>query len=280
MKKLIYPFLLVMILAFQGCEETQSPIYDGSQTLAYFGSSTSRVEVELNSGSQTIDIPVNVSTLSSSDRTFTVTVDAGSAPTSQYDFPGSVTIPANSYFGSFSLTGFEAGLSTDGVTVTFGLEGDADTSISPRSHTSTIVLICPIPASYFQGQYQITQLSGVAPFASIQPAFGSQVVNVGGTGVSRSFDFLYSPNNFQSDFGMTLNLICEQFQIIGRIQSGSLSCDGGATQIGQGNSSNPSVYTLADDSTFTLFMNDFEGPGLDGGCGASPYEIELLMTKL
>ena len=284
-KSIIYLFLATTILLFNSCEETESPIYDGNQTLAYFPSTSSRIEVVQNTASTTVTIGVNASTLSDVDRTVTVTVvESGtSAAANQFQVAGQATIPANSYFGTLDITGFITDLTTAGVTLQLRLEDgiDAGGVASPATHTATIVLICPVPDTYFAGLYQINQLTGVAPFASVQPALGNQVVDVqvvGGT--TRAFDFLYAPLNFQSDFGMTLNLICETIQIAGDIQSGSLSCDGGATQIGQRNSAVPSVYSLADDSTFTLFMNDFAGPGLDGGCGVSPYEIELLMTKL
>ena len=62
MKKIIIPFLLVMTLVFQSCEETQSPIYDGSQTLAYFDGTSATLEVEINS-TGTITVPVGVRSL-------------------------------------------------------------------------------------------------------------------------------------------------------------------------------------------------------------------------
>jgi hypothetical protein len=282
-KSIIYIFLATTMLFLNSCEESQSPIYDGEQTLAYFGSSSSRVEVELNTTSTTITIPVNASTLSDVDRTVSVTVlESSTAAANQYDVASSVTIPAGSYFGSLDLTGFITDLTTTGVSLTLQLEDGIDDGgvASPNTHTATIALVCPIPETYFTGTYLIEQQSGVAPFGSIQPAFGTQLVDVVVSGpTSRTFDFLYAPLNFQSDFAMTLILACEEFQVFGDIQSGSLSCDGGATQIGQRNSSNVSTYSTTDDSSFSIFFNDFAGPGLDGGCGVNPYEIEITMTK-
>lgn len=281
-KSILYIFLATTMLFLNSCEETQSPIYDGAQTLAYFATSSSRVEVELNTTSTTVSIPVNVSTLSDADRTVDVTIVGGNAATNQYSVANQVTIPAGSYFGTLDFTGFITDLTTTGVSLELALENGVDAGgvASPNTHAVTIALVCPIPDSYFVGTYLIEQQSGVAPFASIQPAFGTQLVDVVVSGAtSRTFDFLYSPLNFESDFAMTLNLACETFQIFGDIQSGSLSCDGGATQIGQRNSATVSTYSLTDDSTFSLFFNDFAGEGLDGGCNTNPYEIELTMTK-
>jgi hypothetical protein len=281
MKKLIYFLSLVVTVSMLSSCEYEERFYDGNQTLAYFPQLTSRVEVELNTTSTTISIPVNVSTLSDVDRTVNLTIE-GTAAANQYQVANQVTIPAGSYFGSLELTGFITDLTTTGVTLTFTLEDGVDEGgvASSRTHTSTIVLICPIPDTYFTGTYLVEQQSGVAPFASIQPALGTQLVDVvvsGGT--SRTFDYLYAPLNFQSDFAMTLNLVCETFQVFGDIQSGSLSCDGGNTQIGQRNSATVSTYSLTDDSVFSIFFNDFAGPGLDGGCNQPPYEIEITMTK-
>lgn len=281
MKKLIYFLAIIVSVSTLTSCEYETRLYEGNQTLAYFPELTSRVEVELNTTSTTITIPVNASTLSDADRTVNITVE-GSAAANQYSVANQVTIPAGSYFGSLELTGFITDLTTSGVNLTFTLEDgiDAGGVASSRTHTSTIVLICPIPDTYFTGSYLIEQQTGSAPFASIQPAFGTQTVDVQvSSGTSRTFDFLYSPLNFQSDFAMTLNLVCDTFQVFGDIQSGSLSCDGGNTQIGQRNSATVSTYDLADDSTFSIFFNDFAGPGLDGGCGTTPYEIELTMTK-
>ena len=119
MKKLIIPFLLVIALAFQACEPTESPIYDGSQTLAYFDGTSATLEVEINSQGS-ITVPVGVSTLSSTDRTINVSANASAttATAGQYSFSGTATIPANSYTGSFEVTGIDDGLTTAGVTLT------------------------------------------------------------------------------------------------------------------------------------------------------------------
>ncbi len=270
-------------MVFQSCEETQSPIYDGSQTLAYFDGTSARIEVEIDDTvGTTITVPVGVSTLSTSDRTVSVSASASTTATAgQYVFNGSVTIPANSYTGSFDVTGKDDGLTTAGVNLVLQIDGVDGGVGSSRTYDITIVEICPIPDTYFIGDYRIDQLSGVGPFASLQSVFDTQVVTVSGSGTTREYDFAYSPSTFASDFHMTMQLVCNEFQFEGRIQSGSLSCDGGATQIGQGNADTPSVYNLNDDSVFTMFISDFEGPGLDGGCaGVTAYDIELTMTKL
>tara|TARA_R110001632_G_scaffold226124_6_gene359613 strand:- start:16266 stop:17111 length:846 start_codon:yes stop_codon:yes gene_type:complete len=281
MKKIIIPFILVVALVFQSCEETQSPIYDGSQTLAYFDGTSARIEVEINTTS-TITVPVGVSTLSTSDRTMIVSAVASSttATASQYSFDGTVTIPANSYSASFSVTGIDDGLETTGVNLTLQIDSVDGGSPSPRTYEITLIEVCPIPDTYFLGDYRIDQLSGTGPFASLASVFGSQVVTVSGTGTTREFDFAYAPTTFASDFAMTIQLVCNTFNFEGRIQSGSLSCDGGATQIGQGNGTVPSLYDVNDDSFFTMTIADFEGPGFDGGCGASPYDAVITMTKL
>lgn len=285
MKKIFIPLLLVFAVIFTSCDPTESPIYDGSQTLAYFDGTSGRIEVIINETGE-ITVPVNVSTLSDQPRTVSVSVDADNttATPGQYSFNGSVTIPANSYFGSFVLTGIDDGLTTDGVTLTLQIDSVDGGVGSPEKFSATIIEICPIDADYFVGQYRIDQLTGFggAPFASLNTVFGTQTVTVTGSGTTREFDFLYSPSTFASDFNMVLQLVCNNILIDGGIQSGSLSCNGGATQIGQGNASTPSTYDTSDDSVITLNITDFFGDE-DGGCGpfgAGPYDIQITMTKL
>lgn len=157
MKKLIIPFLLVMTLVFQSCEETQSPIYDGSQTLAYFNATplSANLGVLVSEQSATYTVPINVSTLSSSDRTVSVSAAASSTATpNQYSFSGSVTIPANSYSGELVVTGIQDGLTQTGDNLVLQIDGVDDGGVgSPSTFTLTIVQLCPFDIADYYGDY-------------------------------------------------------------------------------------------------------------------------------
>ncbi len=279
MKKIIIPLLVTLSFIFHSCSETESPIYDGSQTLVYFDSTSSRLEIVIDE-SGSIDLTIGASTLSSSDRTVNVSIDEASttADPAMYSFNSTVTIPANSYTGTLTLNGVDVGLTTAGVTIGLKIDSIEGGIASTRLHQITMVEICPIPEDFMVGDYLIEQQSGVGPFSSIVSVFDVQTVTIPGDGTIREFDFLYSPSTFASDFHMVLTLVCNTFQIDGNIQSGSLSCNGGATQIGQGNATTESPYDLTDDSVITLYVSDFIA-GEDGGCNVDPYDIELKLTK-
>ena len=281
MKKLIIPFLLVMALVFQSCEETQSPIYDGSQTLAYFPGTTATLEVLINETGE-ITIPVSASTLSSSDRTVTVSVNDGgtTATAGQYSFNGSVTIPANEYSGSFVLTGIDDGLTTAGVTLSLQTESISDGGVgSPRNLNVTIVEICPVASTFATGNYTLNHIGGGIPAAGFAPTMGNNVtVNIvpGAASTERVFNVKFYPTfgfaNPPVDF--SFNLVCEETTVNGIINNG-VSGVGCGSSIPMGPSSNTGSYNVADDTTFDLiFIEDVGG----ASCGTEA-ETTVRLTK-
>lgn len=160
MKKLIIPFLLVIALAFQACEPTESPIYDGSQTLAYFPSTSAQLGVPALETSASINVALNVSTTSSSDRTVNISVDPSStAAASMYEFNSTVTIPANTYFAEFTITGFQNNLSETGDNLVLNIDGVSDGGVgSPTQMTILVVKTCPFDITNFYGTYSSMQV--------------------------------------------------------------------------------------------------------------------------
>jgi hypothetical protein len=280
MKKLIIPFLLVMALVFQSCEETQSPIYDGSQTLAYFDGTSATLEVEINSTGE-ITIPVNVSTLSDTDRTVTVSVNEGAttATAGQYSFNSAVTIPANTYFSSFTLTGIDDGLTTDGTTLTLQIDGVDGGVGSSRGYSVNIVEICPIDASFAVGDYTLDTTSGGVPAAGFAPAMGNGVtvtLAAGSSSTERIFNVKFYPTfgfaNPPVDVAFTL--VCES-TVFGGIVEPGVSGVGCGSSIPFGASSTNGTYNTADDSVITLFyLEDVEG----ASCGTEA-EGSVRLTK-
>lgn len=159
MKKLIIPFLLVMAIAFQACEESQSPIYDGSQTLASFANASAQLGVPALEASGTVSIPINVSSLSNSERKITISVDESStALPSIYSFNTEVVVPANSHFASLEVTGYQNGLSEVGDNLVLNIEGIDGGVGSPESFTLLILKTCPYDISNFYGTYSSMQV--------------------------------------------------------------------------------------------------------------------------
>jgi len=281
MKKLIIPFILVIALVFQSCEETQSPIYDGSQTLAYFDGTSATLEVLINETGE-IEIPVNVSTLSSSDRTVTVSVnDATTTATAgQYSFNGSVTIPANTYFSSFTLTGLDDNLDTTGVTLSLQIDGVDGGVGSPRNYSVTIVEICPVAATFAVGDYTLNTLSGGIAAANFAPAMGNGVtvtLAVGGSSTERIFNVKFYPafGFANPPVDVSFALSCEE-TVFGGIVSPGLSGVGCGSSIPFGASSNNGAYSAADDSTMTIYYMEDIG---DASCGPQAEGLIQLVKQ-
>jgi len=276
MKKIIIPFLLVMALAFQACEETQSPIYDGSQTLAYFDGTAATLEVEINQTGQ-VTVPVGVSTLSSSDRTVTVSAASTSTATAaQYSFSSSVTIPANSYTGSFTVTGIDVGLDTSGVLLTLQIDGVDGGVGSPRGYAVSIVEICPVVSTFAVGAYTLNHVGGGVAAAGFAPAMGDGVtvtLVAGASSTERIFDVKFYPafGFANPPVGVSFSLSCEDIVFNGIVSPG-VSGVGCGSSIPMGPSTNLGSYSAASDSTITLvFLEDIGG----ASCGT---EAETTVT--
>lgn len=272
---------MVMALAFQACQPTESPIYDGEQTLAYFDGAGATLEVEINS-TGSITVPVNVSTLSSTERTVNVSVNAGAttATAGQYSFSANVTIPADTYFGSFTLTGIDDGLTTAGVTLTLQIDGVDGGVGSPRGYTVNIVEICPIDASFATGDYTLETLSGGIAAAGFAPAMGNGVtvtLGAGSSSTERTFNVKFYPTfgfaNPPVDVAFTL--VCEQTVFGGIVSPGVSGVGCGGVSIPFGASATNGTYNTADDSVITLFYAE----DVDGfSCGAEA-EGSIQLTK-
>lgn len=104
MKKYIILFLVSLsFLAFTGCEETAEPKITDYNYVAF---SDSEVDLKVDKGStSSATYTVGVSTTSSSERTFNIVIDQAmtDADPASYTMPSSVTIPANSNSGSFTI---------------------------------------------------------------------------------------------------------------------------------------------------------------------------------
>ncbi|QHI36530.1 hypothetical protein IMCC3317_18930 [Kordia antarctica] len=279
MKKIAILFIGVLFM-FTSCEETQSPIYDGSQTLAYFNGTSSTLEVEINS-TNTIDVSVGVSTTSSSARTVNVSVDADNttATSGMYSFPTTVTIPANEFFGTLTVMGMDDGLTTSGETLSLKIDSVDGGIGSTQIHTLSLVEICPIDATFATGMYTLDFVSGGIAAAGFAPALGTaiNVELVGGTASTErtfnvkcypSFGFSNPPVDFSFSFvcGTTTSKGLLDGQVSGVGCGGSIAF-GPATSLGS--------YTVGDDTSITFIFDE----DIDEICG-SVATTTYTLTKI
>ncbi|QWX83073.1 DUF1735 domain-containing protein [Cellulophaga sp. HaHaR_3_176] len=95
MKK--YILILSVLFAFISCEE-ESIVFDKENGQTGVSFATTSYNLTIPSEGVAIEIPVNVTTVSSSDRTFNVSIDDSSVGASEnYALASTVTIPAGAY---------------------------------------------------------------------------------------------------------------------------------------------------------------------------------------
>ncbi|EDP97986.1 hypothetical protein KAOT1_12252 [Kordia algicida OT-1] len=262
MKKIAILFIGALFM-FTSCEETQSPIYDGSQTLAYFNGTSSTLEVEIND-TNTVDISVGVSTTSSTDRTVMVSVDADntSATSGMYSFSSTVTIPANEFFGTLTVTGIDDGLTTAGETLSLKIDSVDGGVGSSQVHTVSLVEICPIAPTFATGMYNLNFVSGGIGAAGFAPALGTGITVelVGGAAsTERTFNVKCYPS-----FGFANPPVDFSFSLVCGTTVANGLLDGQVSGVGCGGSiafgpSTPGTYTVGDDTNMTLiFAEDTE----------------------
>lgn len=158
MRKLIFRSLvLVGLLALSSCEENENPIFDNvnGQTMLRFVTTSSTLPVE-PTGVTSQELTVHVTTVSDTDRTVTLEVDASSTATSNQYSINDIVIPAGEYVGTGSIVGNYANLPTSGaVTLVVNMTGISGQTTHQEDATYTLTLerFCPLVIADFYGTY-------------------------------------------------------------------------------------------------------------------------------
>ena len=273
-------FVIIAILALfcSSCEETQPLIYDGEQTLVYFDSNASTLEVNINDVGS-VDILIGASAISSVDRTINIYLDEEATNTNLQNFnlPSTVTIPANEYFATLTVTGVDFDLETSTELIVIGFEGEFEGGVlSDEQHTISIKQVCPLGAPFI-GEYLLEQLTAINPDDGVQ-VFEDQILDVvseGGNARSFSAVYLEGLGIGQPPSKVVFNLICNDVIVNPGIGTGLL-CTQGQPVITLGPGTTPATYDSEDDSVFVINMTEYV---TDGGCGAAPYQVTFRLTK-
>ncbi|MBT8284900.1 MAG: hypothetical protein HKO75_05885 [Flavobacteriaceae bacterium] len=269
-------------LAFTSCEE-EVVIYDNVNGQAYVSFNTSSLNLPIVfDSSADVEIPIEVSTISDSDRTVNVSVVStggdDEATADQYNVAGSVTIPANSYVGLLSFTGIDAGIEigeTKTVTLEIsGITGAGDANINPGTLTISMFQVCPVEEDFFIGDYQLsTTATGI---------FGSTVFPQGVVTISQgasSNDARVFNAQIYPDLGsfgpidFNFTLVCGTV-VVDAGQVTGVGCGGTSTTIGPSNTTGG--YTAGDDSVLVIDFADDEG---GASCGAQA-NASITLTKI
>ncbi len=100
MKKYI-SIVALSLLVFTACEEENENIYRGESAVSF---GTTSFDVTVPEEGLVVEVPVNVTTVSTSERTLDITVDDSSVGSSADYTIGAATIPAGSYNGTVPVT--------------------------------------------------------------------------------------------------------------------------------------------------------------------------------
>ncbi len=281
MKKVIYVCLIALI-SFSCSVNEDNVLFDpvNGQTLVNFATATADLPILLN-GTGSVDIQVEVTTISTEDRVFNVNIDEDQTTADPANYTlGQAIVPANSFLGTLTIQGVDVTVEVAAETLVLEFV-EENGIVTDTPIIVSVFQVCPVRSDFFTGTYLMEQLSGVGPFATLQTVFDVQTVEITvdpNDELVRVFDYQYSPSTFASDFQLQISLVCDTFQVNGDIQTGSLSCDG-ATQIGQTTGTVPSFYSVPDgDDMFEITITDF-AEGRDGGCGVDPYDALVRFTK-
>jgi hypothetical protein len=281
MKKL--SLLLLSIIVFS-CGEHEDVIYDPntSTTFAFFSTTSTAMEVYLGDAPSSEQITVGVSTLSSQDRTVTLSVDEdlSTATVGSYDVDLEVTIPANEYFGTSNVTAItdELTLCTT-ASVLLKIDSVSDGGVvSTSAHSIGMTKNeNPLPDDFAVGEYTLTFNGGGIAAAGNAPVWGDgTVVEIaqGSSNSERIFTVLCYPSfGFgQPETDYSFELVCGIASLNGEINNTStgVGCSA-AGNVSLQSVSSTGTFDAQDDSTFTLMFNEDVGGVSCGAEGTTSY---------
>lgn len=282
MKKYIY-ILLSSLALMVSCEE-DVVIYDGvnGQTYARFSLSNVALPVIFDSSADT-EIPVQLSTLSSTDRTVGVEVvitgAENEASPDQYQVGNTVVIPANSYAGNLAFTGIDNGIEIgETKTVTLRIteiSEDPEARLDALSQTTVSMFqVCPVETDFFIGDYV---LETVTPGLFNSTVFPQGVVTLEQSALgadARKFSaFVYPEFGEIGPIEFNFILVCGTVAVPGG-QSTPIGCsDDGTTVFGPQEARGE--YSAGDDSVLIIDFSDDIG----GDCGG-PIPATIRLTKV
>ena len=276
--------LFILACLFASCEDVEPTIFNGKEGNPVF-LSFSRSEYTLpivRDGIGALDIVLQVSTLSSSDRTYNVELIPNDTPSAAnpatYSYPATITIPAGQYTGILKVTGLDGGM-VDGVAKFFAIR-IPDSQLQGISFDSNqtsikVVEVCPLEAS-FTGSFLMEQTSPVWP-STDDFAFGSDIIvdiKVGDNDYERIFEASPYPT-----FGFPAETVRMTFTCEGVNLSESYNLGSGCTEdetILFNPGANPTPYDPADDSVFTLTITE----NAARACGGAPRQTSIQFTKV
>lgn len=279
MKKIKILILSFVLISFYACDKDEANInnvYDNvnGQTLISFQGNSSDLAVTIDD-SGSVEVTVESSTVSSSDRTVSISIDPESTANAEnYTLSSTtITIPANEYFGSVTIDGVDNSVETTAETIILNIDSVSDPStLGISTHVVNIFQVCPIPTDYFVGSYLIEQMTPQIDGYSLSHNSVVDVYIPNGNTTQRAFlteaYITYCSGSF---FEFRVNMVCNQF-IVPNLNT---TCACGNFTDWWSAAITPDTYdiTAGDDVLFITFTDDTQGD-----CG-TPAQTQYRFTK-
>ena len=238
-----------------------------AKTLVNFAISGASLSVEDNTGDVELEIPIFISTLSNEARTFNVEIDeASTADAVNYSIPASFTVPAGSYEATLTALGTDVNLTTTATTIILNITdvSDTDNIATGGPLTINIFEVCPVPADYMIGSYEISDNEIVFGGAN----FDTTIVDVTAAGpTSRTFATSYFGNR---TIQVVLDLVCGELIFTNTYDTRYTSA--GAAIILRPAADNGSTYDVSSDAFFVVEYDNEAG-------GNGTFEGSFFMIK-
>lgn len=277
--------LLLLAVVFTSCDDVEPTVFNGmnesNDTFLSFSRGTYNLQVERDLTGEVV-VTVNASTVSSVDRTYTLEVIPGdsefSADPATYSVPATVTIPAGSYQGTFTISGTDGGLvDAERKNFTIRLTGLNGEYIDDDTITVNVFEVCSL-FDDFSGNYTITM-----PSLSLTgtPLIANGVYNLQeGESVFERIITVTSP---YADYGLpatefVLSLACGKTSFSNLPYDTGLACQEGGPYLVIDNTTlaNAGTYDPEDDSTFTVKVIE----NSSSACNGSPVTTTIQFTKV
>lgn len=253
-------FAFSMLFAIS-CDDVEPVMYNpgGGQTFLSFSSSTYTLPVTINS-TGTLDVILNSSTVSSTDRVYDIEIvtEETNANPLTYTLPGTVTIPAGSYQGTLTIAGVDNGLvdaTPEQLVIRISdLNGAA---MDSNLVTIDIVEVCPL-GDDFTGTYAITQLTSNLPVNGGQPMLGNGTL-VSITQGTGEYDRKFTATPYPGISGLftpkviNFRLSCGQTVLTSNVDTGA-GCSDATLQWHA--ATTPSTYNNTNDNIFQLTVTE------------------------
>lgn len=274
--------LLFVALIFTACEDVEPIIYNGNVeqngTLLGFSRAAYNLEIERDA-TGSLDVIVNSSTASPSDRTYTVTVTISDAENAAnpdtFTVPATVTIPANEYQGILTITGVDNGLvDVERRSFTITLGGLTDEMYDSNTATIFVYEVCEIFAD-FTGTYNVT--SGPDPVVGNNKFIPDGVYEITApTTYTRQFTATpYAPQYSQSEYDVVISFTCGATTISAEYFT-TLACASHPGLFLGVEPASGGTYNPDNDSSFTVVVR--ANPELT--CGAPAANQTYIFTKV